>query len=1463
LRKTTAGVATVVSPKINNTYNINQLPLPPSLQGYALLLELAPKSGDAPLYLLNVYFDSASSAARTKQVLDLTRTLPESPRIVLGGDFNFVEDKYRDSSSQSSHYDSSELFARAWSAFKAKFQLKEVKQSTHTFISGCTLDTTISSRLDRFYISYSEEDWATSRPYTYISTVPLTRLHSISDYDQIDSNNTASDHDPSHNSILPNSHCNQTGEHSDPTRLSAGGNSREGEMCPSGSRRFTSLDPSQCEGDHTQVAPQPCSSNTPPAPIRTPSNSRSPSSFVPSDHFPLSLAFKPDVEPLHNAEPRIPNWVPEDPRFAQIFGQRWRDIAHKLDQDDAYGAHAAFKACMYDAAQEVIVAARAEKQRYRDEVHRLTVLLRLHREMDRAARTLSTTRLSRFLTAHPTLPTSQQSVRDAIRSLLKASSIEQQASKPGAASIRKSSSAVGKIKMHLPSTRVRLRALRKNLATLPTTDPDLMAALAAAYWSKIWAARAPEECISPDAYFQFFQKSLPEDQAPTLPTEQEISDCIAGSNNSCAGPDGIPFSAWRALRELAAPVLHMVIVALSSGVPPPADFNNGLLFLLPKTGTLLPSDTRPISVTNADNRIIAQAVVEAITPYLYDTLDLAQKGFITGRSFEDHIRAINEAFYSVVEDQDATQESNLHILFMDTAKAFDSIDHDFIMAALKRAGLPGWLLRLVRGLLHQVKVRPAFKGASAHWISIMRGVKQGCPLSPLLFVICYDILLCRISLVDGATPYACADDLAVTASSPAPLFRVMALVDDFRKASGLGVNTNKTKILSAKHEDLSAAISTCPWPDVGVATEYTYLGVLIGPEVTVLDVFAKALTGLVDRAAHFAPVLKHLSHMHRVITFNVFIITKISYLVKFYPLPYTHKAKGCPQTTIERVARRLVIRSHTAYPYFHLISPNTAASPGTPLRDAWALSLSTLAAQADLTAWEGATKVTIPSSDSMLISHSIQAAGAEFVTYALGELPADEEFKAADHTFASSNKQRSHMYDLLVYAGYRDNVDCDIEDKLRARGLTHCEELVDTVHHNYSLMPTSLPPHFRSTQFDLVMNSLMTERRSRHWGGSTLGPVFTAEDTPACYICGKGQDSAQHLYGGECEPVTLARQAFARTAACRVAALKGVPAAWPSPPPLPPPQPQHPAPPQEGKGKGKTAKPDLLKVPPLTPDTLHAADFFSASLLAFPTPGATLDPDVRARAVAAMSVFNGVVWFERAYYFRMRSSPPAIAEATNWLADIAALELTRAYGTRTAKGLGKAGSRTQAQRVAARAYGAELLAGVQPNSLIAFTDGAAKGNPGPCGAGAYIYDNTSPYWDREASAALGQGTNNLGELWGLGMALQMARARITTHPHKYKRIYIFTDSQFALGIVTGGWRSRTHATLAKKLKLMVRSLPIPVVISWVPAHCGIDSNERADELADRGALKSSRHGQDVNATTDFTTDDFVPRHYDG
>jgi ribonuclease HI len=269
-------------------------------------------------------------------------------------------------------------------------------------------------------------------------------------------------------------------------------------------------------------------------------------------------------------------------------------------------------------------------------------------------------------------------------------------------------------------------------------------------------------------------------------------------------------------------------------------------------------------------------------------------------------------------------------------------------------------------------------------------------------------------------------------------------------------------------------------------------------------------------------------------------------------------------------------------------------------------------------------------------------------------------------------------------------------------------------------------------------------------------------------------------------------------------------------------------------------------------------------MLAFPAPGKDITADARARAVAAMAVFNGVVWFERSYYFKTLDSPPSLEEATNWLATVATLDLVSSYGPKAAQGLGKAGSRSTSQKKAARDYGVALLAKVPPASLIAFTDGASKGNPGPCGAGAYLYDRTDTTgWDIEASAALGHGTNNAGELWAIGIALELAAARYDTHPLLYNQLYIFTDSQFSRGVLTLGWRSLTHPGLAKALKLKIRHFPIPVILDWVPAHVGIDSNERADQLADRGAKESAKHGASVDVNVDFTEGRFIPRTYDG
>ena len=78
-------------------------------------------------------------------------------------------------------------------------------------------------------------------------------------------------------------------------------------------------------------------------------------------------------------------------------------------------------------------------------------------------------------------------------------------------------------------------------------------------------------------------------------TIEMVEKVILASGSTAPGPDNIPFSAYRTLVSIAAPVLHGVIMQLMKGVSPPTGFNNAIFHLLPKKGTGWISDTRPLS----------------------------------------------------------------------------------------------------------------------------------------------------------------------------------------------------------------------------------------------------------------------------------------------------------------------------------------------------------------------------------------------------------------------------------------------------------------------------------------------------------------------------------------------------------------------------------------------------------------------------------------------------------------------------------------------------------------------------------------------------------------------------------------------------------------------------------------------------------------------------------------------------
>ena len=105
------------------------------------------------------------------------------------------------------------------------------------------------------------------------------------------------------------------------------------------------------------------------------------------------------------------------------------------------------------------------------------------------------------------------------------------------------------------------------------------------------------------------------------------------------------------------------------------------------------------------------------------------------------------------------------------------------------------------------------------------------------------------------------------------------------------------------------------------------------------------------------------------------------------------------------------------------------------------------------------------------------------------------------------------------------------------------------------------------------------------------------------------------------------------------------------------------------------------------------------------------------------------------------------------------------------------------------------------------------------------------------SSALGSGSNNLGEVWAVGLGLTRAAPLLVGHP-AISEVHVFSDSTFAIGVCSRGWFNKVYHSLASSIRRLSRSLPATVFYHKVAAHAGIPLNDLADAAAKRGAMVS-------------------------
>jgi len=178
---------------------------------------------------------------------------------------------------------------------------------------------------------------------------------------------------------------------------------------------------------------------------------------------------------------------------------------------------------------------------------------------------------------------------------------------------------------------------------------------------------------------------------------------------------------------------------------------------------------------------------------------------------------------------------------------------------------------------------------------------------------------------------------------------------------------------------------------------------------------------------------------------------------------------------------------------------------------------------------------------------------------------------------------------------------------------------------------------------------------------------------------------------------------------------------------------------------------------------------------------------------------------------------------------------------------GRAGTRTKEQKTMAQEVAGELLKTFTPDTVVCFTDGACRGNPGPAGAGACVEFPGASSVDLPITVAkhlaLGYATNNIAELTAINLALDIIDDERRKGTWKGKGpIEILTDSKYSRGVLTLRWQATKNQELIWKIKQRLERLErdqsLKIRIHWVAGHADIPGNTKADKLASLGVEES-------------------------